>query len=121
MPRSAPLLALRNTISIDADRSALPVEAFQNSSLRPILKFQNQLLVGLFRAQVQATDIPPKGAARENFIKLRMQKDTALRNTLVGAVLGLLTEAELAFYLQHKNELTKRILAMLVQRIGDQA
>ncbi|MEN9322996.1 MAG: hypothetical protein RL699_776 [Bacteroidota bacterium] len=120
MPRSAPLLALRSTISIDADRSSLPVEAFQNSCLRPILKFQNQLLVSLFRAQVQATDIPPKGAALENFIKLRLQKDTPLRYTLVGVVLGLFTADELDFFIQHKNELSKRILTMLVQRLGDQ-
>jgi len=120
MPRSAPLLALRSTISIDADRSSLPFEAFQNSCLRPILKFQNQLFVSLFRAQVQATDIPPKGAALENFIKLRLQKDTALRNTLVGVVLGLLTDEELMFYFNHKSDLNKRIVAMLCQRITDQ-
>ena len=120
MSRSAQLLALRSTISIDADRSSLPLEQFQNDCLRPILKFQNNLIVTLFRAQVQPADIPPKGAAHDNFIKLRMQKDAALRNTLVGLVLALLTEDELAFYLKHKSDLSKRVVALLCQRIGDQ-
>jgi hypothetical protein len=49
-----------------------------------------------------------------------MQKDTALRNTLVGLVLAFLTEDEMSFFLNHKSELSKRIVALLCQRIGDQ-
>ncbi|MEY2692232.1 MAG: hypothetical protein RIT03_622 [Bacteroidota bacterium] len=120
MTRTAQLLSLRSEIPIDATRSSLPLEQFQNECLRPILKFQNNLIDALFKAQIQTAEIPPKGAALENFIKLRLQKDTALRNTLVGVVLGLFTADELEFFLQHKNELSKRILTMLVQRLGDQ-
>ena len=120
MTRTAQLLSLRSEISIDATRSSLPLEQFQNECLRPILKFQNNLIVTLFKAQVQITEIQPKGAALENFVKLRMQKDTALRNTLVGLVLALLTEDEMSFYLNHKSDLSKRIVALLCQRIGDQ-
>jgi hypothetical protein len=120
MTRSAQLLSLRSEISIDATRSSLPLEQFQNECLRPILKFQNNLIVALFKAQVQTAEIPPKGTALENFVKLRMQKDTALRNILVGLVLALLTEDEMSFYLTHKSELSKRIVAMLCQRLLDQ-
>jgi hypothetical protein len=120
MTRSSQLLSLRSEISIDATRSSLPLEQFQNNCLRPILKFQNNLIVALFKAQVQTAEIPPKGAALENFVKLRIQKDTALRNILVGLVLALLTEDEMSFYLNHKSELSKRIVAMLCQRLLDQ-
>lgn len=120
MTRTAQLLSLRSEIPIDATRSSLPLEQFQNECLRPILKFQNNLIVALFKAQIHTAEIPAKGSALENFIKLRLQKDTALRNTLVGAVLGLFTADELEFYIQHKNELSKRILTMLVQRLEDQ-
>jgi uncharacterized membrane protein YbjE (DUF340 family) len=120
MTRSAQLLTLRSEIILDATRSSLPLEQFQNECLRPILKFQNNLIVALFKAQIQTAEISAKGTALENLIKQRLQKDTALRNTLVGVVLGLFTADELAFFLQHKNELSKRILTMLVQRLGDQ-
>ncbi len=71
----------------------------------------------MFKAQIQAAEIPTKSAALENFVKLRMQKDIALRNVLVGLVLALLTEEELPFYLDHKSDLNKRIVSMLCQRI----
>ena len=117
MTRSAQLLTLRSEIIIDATRSSLPLEQFQNECLRPILKFQNNLIITLFKAQIQAAEIPTKSAALENFVKLRMQKDIALRNVLVGLVLALLTEEELPFYLDHKSDLNKRIVSMLCQRI----
>lgn len=120
MTRSAQLLALRSEIIIDATRSSLPLEQFQNECLRPILKFQNNVIVALFKAQIQATEIPVKGAALDNFVKLRMQKDTALRNSLVGVVVALITEEEFTFYFEHKNDLNKRIVAMLCQRLLDQ-
>ena len=71
----------------------------------------------MFKAQIQAAEIPTKSATLENFVKLRMQKDIALRNVLVGLVLALLTEEELPFYLDHKSDLNKRIVSMLCQRI----
>jgi hypothetical protein len=33
-------------------------------------------------------------------------------------VLGLMSEEELAFYLLHKNELSRRIVSMLIQRLS---
>jgi hypothetical protein len=117
MTRSAQLLALRSEIIFDATRSSLPLEQFQNECLRPILKFQNNVIIALFKAQIQATEIPVKGTALENFVKLRMQKDTVLRNSLVGLVLALITLEELTFYFDHKSDLNKRIVAMLCQRI----
>ena len=117
MTRSAQLLTLRSKIIIDATRSSLPLEQFQNECLRPILKFQNNVIIALFKAQIQTAEIPTKSAALENFVKLRLQKDTALRNALVGLVLALITEEELTFYLDYKSDLNKRIVAMLCQRI----
>jgi hypothetical protein len=117
MTRSAQLLTLRSEVILDATRSSLPLEQFQNECLRPILKFQNNVIVALFKAQIQATEIPVKGAALDNFVKLRLQKDTALRNSLVGLVLALITVEELTFYFDHKSDLNKRIVSMLCQRI----
>jgi hypothetical protein len=43
-----------------------------------------------------------------------------IRNTLIGMVLALLTEDELQYFIEHKNEMNKRIVDMLSQRIAEQ-
>lgn len=120
MNRSNPLRALRSEIHTDVTRSPLPLEQFQNEVLRPILKFQNDVFVAYIRAYVGDVIWPTRTAALEEFIKTRLQKDLALRNTCLGITVGLLTNEELSFYFQHKTELNKRIIQMLCQRLVDQ-
>jgi hypothetical protein len=56
----------------------------------------------------------------EQFVKLRLQKDMTIRNTLIGMVLALLTEEELQYFIENKSEMNKRIVDMLSQRIAEQ-
>jgi hypothetical protein len=120
MIRSHSLRDLRPEIHTDATRSPLPLEQFQNEVLRPILKFQNDVFVAYFRAHLGDKILPTRTAALEEFIKTRLQKDLALRNTCLGITVGLLTNEELLYYFQHKTELNKRIIQMLCQRLVDQ-
>lgn len=120
MNRSQSLRDLRPEIHTDAIRSPLPLEQFQNEVLRPILKFQNDIFVAYIRAYLGDVVWPTRTAALEEFIKTRLQKDLALRNTCLGITVGLLTNEELSFYFQHKTELNKRIIQMLCQRLVDQ-
>jgi hypothetical protein len=118
------LLALRPSIpSIRHDLEMNPEEAFQNHTLRPILKFQNELLLAAYAEHV----LKHKGIfyqltipKRLEFIKESMQKDALLKHTLSGMVLGLFTQEEFQFYLVHEKELKKRIGDMLIQRLQDQ-
>ncbi len=120
MNRSQSLRDLRPEINTDATRSPLPLEQFQNEVLRPILKFQNDVFVAYIRAYLGDVVWPTRTAALEEFIKTRLQKDLALRNTCLGIAVGMLTNEELPYYLQHKTELNKRIIQMLCQRLVDQ-
>ena len=120
MNRSEQISALRTEIPTDAERSPLPLEQFQNSSLRPILKFQNDLFLAYFKSQLNGAEIPDFKMEIEQFVKLRLQKDMTIRNTLIGMVLALLTEDELQYFIEHKNEMNKRIVDMLSQRIAEQ-
>ena len=120
MNRSHSLRDLRPEIHTDATRSPLPLEQFQNEVLRPILKFQNDVFVAYIRAYLGDVIWPTRTAALEEFIKTRLQKDLALRNTCLGITVGLLTNEELPYYFQHKTELNKRIIQMLCQRLVDQ-
>lgn len=120
MTRSNSLRTLRSVIPTDATRSPLPLEQFQNDVLRPILKFQNDAFVSYFKAHIGDAILPQKPVTLEAFIKTRLQKDLALRNTCLGLTIGLLTAEELPFYFEHKTELNKRIIQMLCQRLIDQ-
>jgi len=119
MQRSESISQFRSPISIDTDKISLELEQFQNSCLRPILKFQNDILIPYFRSNINPISIPESTVEIENFVKIRLQKDLILRNTLLGMIIGLLHDEELTFYMAHKNELNKRLIAILTQRISD--
>ncbi len=118
--RSERIKGLRDAVAVDTERSSLAIEQFQNTSLRPILKFQNAIIVLYFTAQLNGDEIPKSSVLREALIKVRFQKDPIIRNTLIGMVLGLLSAEELEFYVLNKAELTKRIVALLCQRLKDE-
>lgn len=109
--------------SIQQDLEMNPEEAFQNLTIRPILKFQNELLLAVYAEHV----LKHKGIfykltipKRLEFIKESLQKDALLKHTLMGIVLGLFTQEEFHLYLVYEKELKKRIGDMLVQRLQDQ-
>ena len=118
--RSERIKGLREAVAVDTERTSLAIEQFQNTSLRPILKFQNAVIVLYFTAQLNGVEIPKSSVLREALIKVRFQKDPIIRNTLIGMVLGLLSAEELEFYVLNKAELTKRIVALLCQRLKDE-
>ena len=120
MNRSEQIEQLRPEISTDSGRESLPMETFQNQTLRPILKFQNDALIIWFKSQLQDTELPDFKLELDGFIKAKLQKDIPLRNALLGMVLGMMTDAELQFYAANRNELNKRVLDMLHQRIREQ-
>ena len=119
MKRSESISLLRSPISIDTDKISLELEQFQNLCLRPILKFQNDILVSYFKSNINLISIPESTSELKNLVKNRLQKDLITRNTLLGMIIGLLHDEELTFYMSYKNELNKRLVVMLTQRITD--
>lgn len=97
-----------------------PDERFQNTVLRPVLKFQNAHLCRVTIEAVLALnpgfrDLPEK--KQRQFVSVTLTSNLALRNQLLGIVLGMLEEVQLMEYLGSRKELSKRIQAMLLQRI----
>ena len=113
------LLALRPDLSLNIAQST-PEEAFQNQTLRPILKMQHPLLAGLFTAYIHkrkdAYFLLSK-SARLAWIAHSVRTDLRFRNLLVGTVIGHFTEKELAEYLANEPENMRRIVGLLVQRL----
>ncbi len=99
------------------------IESFQNSVIRPILKFQNQLLNVLVLERVTNLNVRFKLLSNEEqqvFILSNVKKDIALRNQLIGIVLAFFTLEEFQVYSHYNKELSKRIVEMIVQRVLDQ-
>lgn len=98
------------------------IETFQNAVLRPILKFQNAWIMTFILANQQFNQLREKQQTNEQlqvFILDYIGKQNALKNQLIGSVIGLLTEEELEFYFTNQSDLNKRIYQMICQRIYD--
>ena len=98
-------------------------EHFQNIVLRPILKFQNELLLSIARDYLQRHRSHfnlLKRSAQETVIHQAARQDPELRNGFIYPIVSLLSIEELAFYQQHRSELNKRIVQMAIQRVQSQ-
>jgi hypothetical protein len=98
-------------------------EVFQNASLRPILKLQNDLIVLVFQNYVNQIKLPFNGFTVEkkmSSIATIISKDIQLQNTLKGIVIGLFTTEEYQYYSKTISNSNKRIKAMLIERLQSQ-
>ena len=113
-------LDLRPTLDIPISEESTEVENFQNQTLRPILKLQNDLYVALFEsyAMRQKSDYETlSGAKKRTFIEQSLQKDMVLKNTFIGITIGLFTIEEIAVYATQSKDYNRRIITMLIERL----
>lgn len=98
-------------------------EIFQNRTLRPILKLQNDLFVAVFinyavkQKGVFFSLSPEKKLA---YIENVIQRDIKFRNSLKGMIIGLFTVTEYNEYIQNSSNLNKRMMNMLIERLKSQ-
>ncbi|PRZ23384.1 glyoxalase [Flavobacterium granuli] len=98
-------------------------ERFQNQTLRPILKLQNELFIAAFhnyitkcKSDFYTQTVDKKLATIENAI----QKDIKFRNALKGMIIGLFTQDEYLLYIKNSSNLNKRMMSMLIERLKSQ-
>jgi hypothetical protein len=116
-------LNLRETIATKELENSTPEERFQTLSLRPILKLQNELLLGLFRNHISESKNTFYSLSLENkvlFIENSLQKNIVLKNKLLGVALGMFTMEEFAVYSDKASLYNKRIMSLIVERIRSQ-
>ncbi|MEM9649687.1 MAG: glyoxalase [Bacteroidota bacterium] len=122
--RSKHLLDIRPEIGqslLNSDMSS--GERFQNQTLRPIIKFQNCLIIEVFKNYIRKH----KGAFYElslekkmEYIENSIQKDIKFRNSLKGMIIGQFTVEEYTTYIQNSSALNKRMMNMVINRLKDQ-
>ncbi len=94
-------------------------ELFQNTTLRPILKFQNNLLIELFLSYATKNKNVFFTLSHEKkciYIDRVTIADTAFRNKLIGVIVGLFSVEEYLEYTKNSSNLNKRIINMLIER-----
>lgn len=119
--RDTTLLGLRPQIpSINLSNSVSKEEFFQNSTLRPIAKLQNDLLIIVFRNYVRKHKSVFYDLGiddRLNYIENAIQKDTKFRNSLKGIIIGQFTLDEYETYIENSSALNKRMMNIVTERL----
>lgn len=123
IPRNEHLSAIKSEkLGVDF-LDTLSEEFFQNNTLRPILKYQNELLLLVFINYA----IKQKGLffklspdKKEKYIENVIQKDIKLRNVLKGIIIGLFTMEEYSIYIKNSSNLNKRMMTLLIERYRSQ-
>lgn len=116
-------LDLRENLNLPNSETTTPAEIFQNQTLRPVLKLQNDLYLSLFinYALRQKADFPILSAfKKQTFIEQSLQKDAVLKNTFIGMTIGMFTLEELEVYQSDSKVFNKRIITMLIERLKSQ-
>lgn len=120
--RKTALLSIRPTITT-VHQPDLELEKFQNKTLRPILKFQNDLILKVMQQYLLKRKLIPRndsGIPLASSIEKCLKTDQRFKHLLEGIILGQLTVEEWEFFEQRDKEFRKRITAMLIQRICNQ-
>jgi hypothetical protein len=117
----AAFLALRPSVPVETTDADSPIGAFLHTTLRPVLKLQNDLLLVIVADFVRDHHIVLRLTDQHHQLSELLARNTKLRYTVVGLISGQFTTEEYAFYRQHRAELNRRLLEMTQRRVLDQA
>ena len=119
--RTEELLKIRPNIpTIIEEAATSPAERFQNSSLRPIVKLQHDLIIQVFTAyldQRKGTFYQLSKPKKVEYINHSIARDQRLRQLMLGLVIGHFTLEEWESYREQEAELRRRISNLISQRL----
>jgi len=95
-------------------------ERFQNKTLRPVVKLQNDLLIEIFRNYIRKHknvfyDLSVE--KRLDYIENAVHKDMKFRNSLKGTIIGQFTIEEYREYILNSSSLNKRMMNIVKERL----
>jgi hypothetical protein len=95
-------------------------EAFQNKTLRPIIKMQHNLFVAVFKNYITKH----KNVFHElslqkqlDYIENVIHKDMKFRNSVKGMIIGQFTIDEYTLYIENSSALNKRMMNIVKERL----
>tara|TARA_B100001057_G_scaffold315269_1_gene315376 strand:- start:6049 stop:6450 length:402 start_codon:yes stop_codon:yes gene_type:complete len=122
--RTSSLLTIRPNIdTINKSLRTKDIEAFQNNVLRPIIKFQNDLLIQIFidyANQYKGIFFKLSNQEKLSYIQQALSTNQRLRSLITGTIVGLFAVEDFDYYKLNSSDLNKRIITMIIQRIQSQ-
>ncbi len=117
--RTQQILSLRLNLQLPVTETGI-YEHFQNTTLRPILKYQHDLMVLLFKNYIEKRKnayfkLTP--LQKLDYIQQAVKTDVAFKNRLVGLVIGHFTIEEFIIFSENETELLRRLTDLIVQRL----
>lgn len=97
-------------------------ERFQNVTLRPVIKLQNELFIEVFKNYVSKHKnvfYELSLSKQLDYIENAIHKDMKFRNSLKGMVIGQFTIEEYDIYIKNSSALNKRMMNLVKERIVD--
>lgn len=120
--RSQELKNIRPIINVDNSKST-DLETFQTNTLRPILKFQNDLILTIINQHLAENKIVVKNLTdnkKTERIHEIVKGNLQLKQLFTGITIALFTEEEITFYHENKREVVKRTITLLLERVCSQ-
>lgn len=112
--------SLLPVIKFEITESMTDSELFQNTTLRPILKFQSSGLCRLsllYCYQMNPSFVSLSATKKRKMLNDLLSGNQALRNHLIGMIISFFDKQEWDFYATKQKEINKRILAMIQVRV----
>lgn len=120
-PRDINLMELRPEIpSARVTANMNPDERFQNETLRPVAKLQDELLVAVLKNYITKHKNKFYELTLQKrllYIENAVQRDIKFRNSLKGMMIGQFTLEEYERYIQNSSALNKRMMNIVKERL----
>lgn len=98
-------------------------ERFQNTTLRPLLMLQNELLIEVFKNYItkhKNVFYELHLSKQMDYIENAIHKDMKFRNSVKGMIIGQFTVEEYGIYIKNSSALNKRMMNLVKERIISQ-
>ena len=121
MDRNKSLITLRPVIeSIKTHNRMSPEETFQNDVLRPIIKFQHELIMNivetsLYKYHKEFSKLLPE--KKKLIIESLFNSNNQLKNELRNIIVGLFIIEEYQTYKLIRSDINKRIIQIIQERV----
>ncbi len=122
MERKDALLKLRPVLNINENEGTTEQEKFQNKVLRPLLKFQHDLLCFTFLNAPEVIKFKfneKHHDQQEKIIVDLLKTNQKLKSHIIHSISNLMTIEELVHFHSYKSDYKKRIIAMVSRRLVD--
>lgn len=119
--RETDIQRIRPQLPIETTDDMSDIERFQTETLRPVLKMQHDLLKAIFADYLTQQKVKPQALSADqytDFVYQALTKDQALKNTLLGTIVGQFTLNEYRFYSTYRQEIAKRLMKFMAKRIA---